>query len=133
MQKYTYSEAWGLVAVLKRRSCANRIIFASGSSSQKPSSFHNNRVRFFFFFNENTLKPHVSDAFTTRADSSSDTFFSLKLGRGGVFTLKRTAKELSKLDFNTLLHNSAFNIYFEELLTQKKYGEARCLCCEGHL
>lgn len=70
------------------------------------------------FTTKNALKLHVSDAFTTRADSSSDTFFSLKLG-GDVFALKHTTKELSKLDFNTLLHNSAFNIYFEELLTLK--------------
>lgn len=70
------------------------------------------------FFNETSLKPHVSDAFTTRADSSSDKFFLLKIV-GDVFTLKHTTKELSKLDFNTLLHNSGFNIYFEELLTQK--------------
>lgn len=41
------------------------------------------------FFNENAPKPHVSEDFTTRADSSSDKFFFLKLV-GDVFTLKHT-------------------------------------------
>lgn len=69
-------------------------------------------------FSESALKPHVSDTFLTSADSRSDKFLILKLV-GDAFELKHSTKELSKPDFNTLLHNSAFKIYFEEVLTQK--------------
>lgn len=70
------------------------------------------------------FNPPASYNFTTRADSSSDKFLILKLV-GDAFDLKRTTKELSKLDFNTLLHNSSFKIYFEELLTQKNMESPR--------
>lgn len=88
------------------------------SNKQNHLAFMNEKEKKSGFFSETALKPHVSYTFPTRADSRSDKFLILKLV-GDVFELKHGTKELSKLDFNTLLHNSAFKIYFEEVLTQR--------------
>lgn len=111
----SYFEVSGLVAVLKHRSCANINVCASALPSNKQSLLAFMTIKS-SFINGNALKAHVSDTSTTRADSSTDTLLFLKLV-GDASELKHTTKELSKLDFNILLYNYAFNIYFEELLT----------------
>lgn len=99
----------------------SKIIFVASvllSNKQNHLAFMTKEGKKSGCFSESALKPHVSDTLLTSADSRSDKFLILKLV-GDAFELKHGTKELSKPDFNTLLHNSAFKIYFEEVLTQK--------------
>lgn len=107
-------------------SVSKSIFLASAllSNKQNHLAFMTKKGKKSGFFSESALKPHVSYTFPTSADSRSDKFLILKLV-GDAFELKHGTKELSKPDFNTLLHNSAFKIYFEDVLTQKNTESPR--------